>query len=99
MSFAHIVTDGVEQAMTGIEAAGTVFGDAWTGLSGRITADEAGIGTGLLARSFRAKYLPDPVRAAADRLPVAYRDSAAVGRECVRDYVTADRAGAAAFGG
>ncbi|WP_158848873.1 YbaB/EbfC family nucleoid-associated protein [Saccharothrix deserti] len=31
--------------------------------------------------------------------PRVYRDSAAVGRQCVQDYVLADRTGAGAFGG
>lgn len=99
MTFVHLDTDAADQAMTGIEAAAAVFGDAWTALAGQITANESGIGAGLLAGAFRAKYQPEPVRTAADRLPVAYRDSAAIGRQCVLDYVTADRTGAVAFGG
>lgn len=99
MSSVHMETGAVDQGMTGVEAAGAVFGDAWTSLRGQITANEGGIGGGLLARAFRAKYRPESVRTAADQLPVVYRDSAAVGRQCARDYAAADRAGAGAFGG
>ncbi|MCE6996007.1 hypothetical protein LZG04_14510 [Saccharothrix sp. S26] len=61
MSLAHMDPGATEQAMTGVEAAAAVSGDAWAG--GQITANESGNGTGLLARSFRAEYRPEPVRA------------------------------------
>jgi hypothetical protein len=91
-------TASTAAAMDGIEAAGRAFGDAWSGLKGRIAADEAGIGSGQLAQAFLPRYQPAPVISTADELSDAFLGRATVGRQSVEDYLAADRIGATGFG-
>ncbi|RKR91878.1 hypothetical protein BDK92_6306 [Micromonospora pisi] len=98
MNFVHMETTATAGAMDGIETAGREFGNAWSTLKGRIAADEAGIGSGQLAQAFLPRYQPDPVNSTADELSDAFLGRASVGRQCVEDYLAADRFGASGFG-
>jgi hypothetical protein len=98
MNFLHMETDVTGQVMDTIETAGREFGEAWKGVRGRITAAEAGIGTGLLAQAFLPKYQPRPVAETADRLSVAFLAKAGAGRQAIEDYLNADAVAAQKLG-
>jgi hypothetical protein len=72
----------------------------WQSTKSAIAGNEGGIGGDLLGQAFLGVYLSDSaaVRAAADTVPAAIMNDAALGHHATADYVSTDGGAGDAFG-
>lgn len=92
-------TDAVRVFVGQLADAADGFESLWAGHRAAIGDGEAGIGADPLGQAFDGAYrrAADLMRSAADGVPPVYRGMSSAGHDCIRMYLSADRAGAGGF--